>query len=64
MREPKYQITAINKLTGEREVVSDRLSRQKCLDKIQDLRLKRRNNMPYKYYKMQICPPPVARVAV
>jgi len=57
MNKPKYVVTARNRLTGQREVISKPCSREKA----EDLRLRyiyeRRNiKRPYTYPKVEIAP--------
>lgn len=54
---PKYHITAINKLTGQRESVSGRMSREEVEDLLLQLRRKNSSKRPFKNYKVELCSP-------
>lgn len=55
-REPKYVVTAVNRLTGEREVVSRPHSRWKTEDLLAKARRdhrRHRNQAPYSLHRME-----------
>jgi hypothetical protein len=56
MREPKWVVTAVNRLTGEREVVSRPHSRWKTEDLLAKARRdhrRHRNQAPYSLHRME-----------
>lgn len=57
MKEPKYVVTAVNNLTGEREVISNPHSRWKTeelLTKAKRDHARHRKSAPYSLHRMQL----------
>jgi len=58
MTTPKYCVTARNRLTGKRDVITPPLSLQKAQDAKQNFGISRSSKRPYTHPKIELYPPP------
>lgn len=57
MSEPKYCVTARNRLTGERDVITPPLSLQKAKEAKLKMGVSRSSKRPYTHPKVNLYPP-------